>query len=54
MHPHTENINRNKNCFKGRKWAKNKKLLASIMVKQYNKHCVVKREHRNSEEGSRL
>jgi len=29
-------------------------MLASIMVKQYNKHCVVKREHINSEEENRL
>jgi hypothetical protein len=29
-------------------------LLASIMVKQYNKHCVVNRDHINSEKGSRL
>jgi hypothetical protein len=33
---------------------KNKKRLTSIRVKQYNKHCAIKREHTNSEEGSRL
>lgn len=38
----------------GQKNKKKKKLLASIMVKQDNKHCVVKRGHINSEKESRL
>jgi hypothetical protein len=41
---HTYRPKENKHSFKG----KSKKLLAPIMVNQYNKQCVVKREDINS------
>jgi hypothetical protein len=55
MHPHTYKHKQKQKLLQREKMGKKtKKLLTSIMVKQYYKHCVVKREHINSEAESRL
>jgi hypothetical protein len=54
MHPHIYQQKQIEKLLQREKMGRGKKqkLLGSIMVKRYNKHCVVKWEHINSEKGS--